>query len=218
MLNREQGSEAAYSTMLGRPEVWVQRTVKLANKQFVTMATPRDNPKVSLIFMHLPDGNLVGQGFAATRYESLDHLSSSVLKRIHSVDNQSVYTSAQLIQALTTLLGIYQPSAVRLQSSHNDSVYPDHSDHRAAGSYGQAATAAYVQSPSRDGVPIAESFFIGYPVHGMAENVTGQDLADATKVFLAYAKYDGSVCQTQQKCDQTPTYNAYLHTQYQAPN
>jgi LmbE family N-acetylglucosaminyl deacetylase len=217
-LNREQGSEAAYSMMLGRREAWVQRTVKLADKQFVTVASPKDNPKVSLIFMHLPDGNLFGQGYAVTRHESLDHLNNFVIKRIHSVDNQSVYTSTRLTQALTTLLSIYQPSQVRLQSAYNDTVYPDHSDHRAAGRYGQAAMAAYAQQLPSGSAPISELFYIGYPVHGLVENVTGQDLADATKVFLAYAKYDGGVCQTQKQCDLTPTYNAYLRTQYQAPN
>lgn len=213
-LNREQGSEAAYSTMLGRPEVWVQHIVKLSSKQFVTIASPKDNPKLSLIFMHLPDGNLVGQGFAATDHESLDHLNSSNLRQIHSVDNQSVYTSAQLIQALTTLLRTYQPSEVRSQSAYTDSVYPDHSDHRAAGSYAQAATAAYQQQLSGEQIP--ELFYIGYPVHGFAENVMGQDLTDAIEAFLAYAKYDGSVCQTEKQCALTPTYNAYLRTQYQS--
>jgi len=216
-LKREQGSEAAYSTMLGQPQSWVQRTVKLADKQFVTVATPKNNPKLSLIFMHLPDGNLVGQGFAATHNQSLDHLNSSALKRIHSIDNQSVYTSMQLIQALTTLMNTYQPSEIRLQSAYNDPVYPDHSDHRAAGSYAQAATTAYVQQPSRVGLQIPKLFYIGYPVHGLPENVTGQDLVDSIKVFLEYAKYDGRVCQTESQCDRTPTYNAYLRTQYQAP-
>ena len=168
--------------------------------------------------MHLPDGNLDGQGFAVTRRESLDHLNRSVLKRIHAVDNQSVYTSAQLTQALTTLLATYRPSVVRAQSSYNDVVYPDHSDHLAAGSYAQAAVAAYSQQLASDNSSIQKVFYIGYPVHSMSENVSGQDLIDVTNVFMAYAKYDGGVCQTEKQCELTPTYNSYLHTQYQFPN
>jgi len=36
-------------------------------------------------------------------------------------------------------------------------------------------------------------------------------------VFLAYAKFDNSVCQSPQQCEQTPTYGSYLKRQYLNP-
>ena len=215
-LGREQGSEAAYSTMLGRPTVWSQHTVKLADKQFVTIATPKDNSKISLVFMHLPDGGIHGLGFSATHHESLDRLGNTTLRQIHSEDKQSVYTSSQLVQALVTVLRIYQPSEIRTQSAYADSIYPDHSDHRAVGRYAQSAQVAYDRLLPAGGGQIPILFYVGYPVHGFVENVTGQDLADKTAAFLAYAHHDGAVCQNALQCGLTSTYNAYLRTEYQS--
>ncbi|MEO8105512.1 MAG: PIG-L family deacetylase [Candidatus Saccharibacteria bacterium] len=217
MLNREQGSEGAYSYMLGqRTAGWVQRIVKLGNKQFVTVASPRGNEKVSLIFMHLPDGDLNGRGFAATNFESLARLREGSLSRIHSIDNQSTYSSDDLSNALSTLMQVYHPTEIRTQSAFSDTQYPDHSDHTIAGLYATAAAGGYARNLPADSAPIPLYYFVGYPVHDMADNVSGQDLVDATTAFLMYARHDGGVCQTEAQCRTTPTYNAYLRTQYQS--
>src|SRR5205807_9600515 len=73
-LNRERGSEAAYSSMLKSHQPWASRIIKLNSRQFITISTPRHSPQTSLIFLHLPDGNLKGNGFAASNYESLAKL------------------------------------------------------------------------------------------------------------------------------------------------
>jgi hypothetical protein len=213
-LGREQGSEAAYSNMVGSNDIWIQRIVELSNHEFVTIANPRGNSKVSLIFMHLPDGNLKGQGFSSSHDESLAKLAAGKISLVHTVDGQSTYTSAQLIAALTTFMHTYQPTEIRTQASFVSIQYPDHSDHIATGQFTQKAYAIYEKQQYEGLVTVPLQFYIGYPVHQMPANVFDGDLRAKESAFLAYAKFDGSVCHTAQQCLQTPTYNAYLSRQY----
>ena len=117
-LSREQGSEAAYDTMLelSTNTIWVQRIVELNSHEFIAVANPKDDSRVSLIFMHLPDGNLKGQGFSPSGYESLAKLYAGQISQINSVDNQSYYTSAQLTVALSTLMNTYTATEINTQS------------------------------------------------------------------------------------------------------
>ena len=117
-LNREQGSEAAYDTMLGISlnTVWVERIVELSNHEFISVANPKGNTTLSLIFIHLPDGNLNGQGFKSSGYESLAKLYSGSISTINSVDHQSYYTAAQLTAALSSLMIVYRATEINTQS------------------------------------------------------------------------------------------------------
>jgi LmbE family N-acetylglucosaminyl deacetylase len=213
-LSREQGSEAAYSNMLGTNDIWIQRIVKLNSHEFVTIANPRDNNKVSLVFMHLPDGNLKGDGFSSSHNESLAKLEGGKINLMHAADDQSTYTSSQLTAALTTFMHIYQPTEIRTQANFVSSVYPDHSDHLTVGQYTKKAYTDYEKQQYEDLVTVPLQFYIGYPVHQMPANVSDGDLQAKEAAFLAYAKFDGSVCHSSQQCRQTPTYGAYLTRQY----
>lgn len=214
-LSREHGSEAAYSEMIGSKVIWIERIVELSNHEFVTVANPQGNSKVSLIFMHLPDGNLKGDGFKASRYESLAKLNQGKIKTIHTVDGQSSYTSSQLTNALSTLLHTYQPTEIRTQADYVSTIYPDHSDHINVGAYVKKAYKQFEQQQYGDQVVIPLKFYIGYPIHQMAPNVSGADLAAKEAAFLSYAKFDGATCQSLQQCQQSSTYGTYLTREYQ---
>ena len=213
-LNREQGSEAAYSNMIGGKDLWIQRILRLANNEFVTVANPRNNSKVSLVFMHLPDGNVKGEGFSASHYESLARLEAKKISLLHGVDGQSVYSSAQLVNALGSLMSVYQPSEIRTQANFVSRTYPDHSDHMAVGRYTQQAYDQYEKQQYEGLVTIPLQFYIGYPVHQMAANVSDGDLQAKEAALLAYAGFDGGVCHNIQQCRQISTYSAYLARQY----
>jgi LmbE family N-acetylglucosaminyl deacetylase len=215
-LNRERGAEAAYSEMLGTKDiVWIQRIVKLSDTEYITVANPKGNSKITLIFLGLPDGGQKGQGFASSHFETLGGLEAGKIKQIHSVDNQSAYSATQLVTVLTALMHIYQPSQIRTQSSFAGDTYSDHADHRAAGNYATKAYSDYEKQQYEGLVTIPLRYYVGYPGHSMAENVLGPDLTKKTTAFLAYAKYDGSVCQNMQLCDHSTVYGAYLKRQYQ---
>jgi LmbE family N-acetylglucosaminyl deacetylase len=165
--------------------------------------------------MHLPDGNLFGNGFASSGHESLQRLESNAISVIRTVDGQSVYTSGQLTAALTDLMYSYRPTHIRTQADFISKQYPDHSDHMAVGRYVKAAYAQYEKEQFDNQVTIPIEFYIGYPIHGFAQNVSGDDLREKEAVFLSYAAFDGSVCQSIQQCEQNPTYGSYLKRQYQ---
>jgi LmbE family N-acetylglucosaminyl deacetylase len=214
-LSRERGSEAAYTFMTKSSSLWIQRIVELSSHEFITIANPKGNTKVSLIFMHLPDGDLNGQGFAYSHYESLAKLDDGSISLLHSVDSQSYYSSDDLSGALTTLMHIYQPTEIVTQANYISAQYPDHSDHMAVGRYVKTAYSRYETEQYGGQVIIPIKFYIGYPIHGFPANVSGANLDEKEAAFLDYSKFDGGVCQTVQQCQATPTYGSYLTRQYQ---
>jgi LmbE family N-acetylglucosaminyl deacetylase len=216
-LGREQGSEAAYSKMIGIDALWVQRTVKLAENEFVTVASPKTNKNISLIFMHLADGNIHGEGFAASRHESLQKLLRGQIPSIQAVYGESFYTTDSLIHALAELLHVYQPAEVRTLSTFVSTRYPDHSDHMTVSRLVERAHAQYEKEQYDNTVSIPLKHYIGYPIHQMDENISGDDLAKKTAAFLAYAKHDNGVCQSFELCSGSTAYGAYLRRQYQLP-
>jgi len=214
-LSREQGSEAAYGSMIGFKGIWVQRVVELSNHEFISVANPQGNSKVSLIFFRLPDGNLKGEGFISTHFESLAKLEASKISVMNAIDGQSNYTLSQLSAALTSLMHLYQPAEIHTQSNFVSKTFPDHSDHMAVGRLVQQSYRQYELQQYNNEVTIPLKFYTGYPIHGFPANVSGSDLITKEAAFLAYAKFDDDVCHTAAQCIQNPTYGAYLTREYQ---
>ncbi len=212
-IGRELGAEAAYDVMLGGKKQWTQHVVRLGAEQYVTIASPRDNPKISLIFFNLPDGSPNGAGFAASRNESLSKLRSGAISEIHSADGQSKYNREQLVDALKKLMELYAISEVRIQADVETSLFTDHSDHIEGGHFATEALDTY-NATLPEGVNMPGHYYVGYPVHGYDANVMGEDLALKQAAFFAYARYDDGVCKTAQECSDATVYGAYLERQY----
>ncbi len=208
--SRERGSEAAYDSQLGNKAIWEQRTLKLNNHEFITVANPRDNPRVSLLFLRLPDGNIRGQGFSASNFESLQQLEAGGIVDLHAVDSQSEYTLDDLSAALVQLMSIYRPVAIHTQAPYSPGdMFKDHSDHMAVGRITESAHAQYDPSGA---VPI--DYYFGYPIRAFAPNVPDGDMQRKANAFFAYARFDGGVCRTLATCDEHSYYGAFLWRQY----
>lgn len=217
-LSRQQGSEAAYSNMLGdATNDWASRVVQIAPNEYITVASPKNDANISLIFMNLPDGGLKGTGFQDMHFKSLESLGTGKINVINSVDNQSSYTSGQLVSALESLMIAYNPTEINTQADYVGTRYPDHSDHIAVGAFVKSAYRQYETEQFDNQVTIPIKYYIGYPIRAMPANVTGTELAAKEATFLAYAKYDPGVCQILQICQNTPSYSAYLTREYQNP-
>lgn len=217
-LSREKGSEAAYSLMSGTKSIWIQKIVKLPGGQFVTIDSPKGNNSISLIFMHLPDGNLRGEGFGTSHHESLDALEAGRIASVDSVDNQSSYTQDQLTQALVDLLRAYQPVELRTQSTLDGSRYNDHSDHMATGRIAAKALSQYEAQLPGEHLVAPLKYYVGYPVRQSPANITQREFRNKEAIFMAYAAFDSSVCHSVGQCRQTSTYGSYLRRQYTSPN
>jgi len=214
-LSRERGSQAAYAYMIGTPNaIWIQRTARLPGGQFVTIANPQGNPRISLIFMHLPDGNLNGQGFKASNNESLARLERGTIPAIHSADMQSSYTAGTLVDGLTAIMQGYQPEQVRIQASVADRHVPDHSDHMTTGHFAKQAYTRYTQNTGHPENVAPLSYYIGYPVRNRPANLFGEDLEQKQQAFFEYAHFDGGACTSVLQCQGT-AYDGYLKRQYQ---
>ena len=212
-MRRERGVEVAYTSLIGnKNEVWDEQVVRLVDNEFVSVVSPRNNPRISLIFMRLFDGNLRGKGFAASNYESVARLISGKIPAIHSVDGESRYTSDQLTAGLSLLMKTYQPTQINtLAMSDEGHVFHDHSDHITVAQYSQRAQLVY-NSQTASSTPI--SYYVGYPIREKPENVFGEDLDTKIKAFKAYGQFDSAACRVIIFCGHEPTYWSYLHRQY----
>lgn len=216
-LSREHGTEAAYSDMLRSNAPWIQRTIGLPGGQYVTIANPDKNTNISLIFLRLPDGNVRGEGFAASHHESLLNLETGRTNHMDSVDGQSSYTGDQLVAGLSDLIKTYQPTMLRTQSDYAGTRYVDHSDHRAVGRYSTKAYQHLATNLTGGQRLPTLSYYKGYTSHESQANVTGQDLSDKEAAFNAYSLFDGAVCHGHDECSKSSSYGSYLQRQYTNP-
>ncbi len=209
---RQKGTQAAYDSMLGKnDQVWIDQIIRLPSGQFATISNPSGNSAISLLFLHIPDGNMNGNGFASTRHESLGRLYSSHIPLIRTVDNSSTYTREQLINTLVSLMQFYTPESIRSQSADKSGQFIDHSDHTNVAYFTTDAYTIYTQAME---IKPQIVYYLGYPVHSLPGNVFDEDLIEKTKAFEAFGRYDNAVCHSSVECDTKSVYGFYLRRQY----
>ena len=218
-LSRQDGAEAAYAEMTGTKDLWTQKTIQLASNEYVTFANLEADSKITLVFMHLPDGGIQGQGFKLNNFQSIDKLYGGSIKTITTVDSQSVYTTDSLESALTNLMLFFGPSEIRTQSTYGGGKGPitDHPDHNTVGRLATVAAENYNQNQYANLTAIPVKYYEGYPIRDNPVNLSGVELNEKEAAFLAYSVYDGSTCASLNLCEEIPTYWGYLHRQYTLP-
>lgn len=184
---REAGSRAAYALMSGAKDSWSQSHVVVRGHRIV-MFTLVANPKISLMFLRLPDGNPDGSGSRFHGHESLLKLRSGQIKVIHAIDGSTSYTKAGLLATVTKLVVSYHPDVMRAQdyASPDSAATGDHSDHTTTAILAHAASDRYR----------APHAFVGYLDYNVAErpaNVTGGVLAAKQAAFYAYDRHDSQL-------------------------
>jgi hypothetical protein len=213
---RELGARAAYARMSGEDNQWSQKTV-IVNNRYLSIASLKNNPKISLIFMHLPDGNMHGNGFRSHAFESLTALQKEKTNSVRTIDGSSTYSKAELIDTIKGLMNLYSPSEIRTQETQTDSSTSDHSDHMAVGYFSEQAFIGYYNKDST-----TLKFYSGYTIRQLDANLTEEEAALKEDWFRAYAEFDQAVCQTHEQCQNDPVYDSYLKRQYStvfaAPN
>ena len=217
---REYGAQAAYATILhlspgNSAKTWRRQYVRLAEKTSVEIAVPPATPNASLVFYRLPDGGIDGKGYgpAGEPPRSLAGLLDGVKPTLTTVDGRNVYTAQSLVASLAQLIARYNPAEIRTLGASPEELALDHSDHIATGWLVRQAFALHKASHPSGKTSI--SFYIGYPVIQRDKNLSPSDLAAKESAFLAYAKYDGSVCQSFEACNSGENaYVSYLPRMY----
>lgn len=209
-LARERGSMAAYSKMLNSNSPWIERTIKLSDQLYVAAASPRANDNFTLIFLRLADGSPEGKGYGSSNLESLQQLATAEIATMKAVDKQSNYSLEQVLLVIEKFMQIYRPAEVRTMSPQDhDPEAKEHSDHMATGVLTSKAYYNY-----QGGKPMPITYYLGYPTRNMPVNIFDADLQQKTDAFLAYGRFDGATCRSEQECNDSGNYGLYLSRQY----
>lgn len=207
---REQGILAAYDVLRGLTGPWTAEQITLYSGMPITRYTPADNPNISVTFLRLPDGNLKGEGFEATGWESLERLYAETIGSMHTIDTQVKVTEATLQASLQELIAAYVPASI-ITLVPGDSRFSkhDHSDHSTVGLLMRTAW-------QNSGVPAeAVKYATGYGNKRQPINVSGPELDLKLLAFWTYAQHDSvSACASPQACLELEPFGRSLEREY----
>lgn len=104
----------------------------------VDIWSPRKVPNVQIIYLRLPDGGHVGQGYDAYNRESLRKLYAKEIDSITTTDKNATYTLEKLKDLISTILYVREANDIKML--HHKGSLPenetdtdsDHADHTIA--------------------------------------------------------------------------------------
>lgn len=207
--SRQAGARAAYNNMLGSEQAWKDRIVYLSTGQALQLSSPVDNPRITLVFINLPDGNPHGQGYSISANTSLQKLHTHEIQSIEAMGSRGSYRSQQITSTLVDLMAFFKPADLR---TFGGTDY-DHSDHLATGSFTQDAWDLYNQTTSK---PAHLQTYLGYSTYTLEQNVWDDDLAGKEAAFFSYGAHDAATCTGGEFCMTQTAYGVYLTRQYRA--
>ena|GEM_PF-1447845 len=180
--DRAFGPEAAYATMLGVPNTWTTSDAGVPGESIVRR-TLAAKPNVSIVSLYLPDGAVIGSGFSATGYQSLEKLLTGQIGRISAIDGSASYTRDELVTVIAFLAAQQGATQIRTQNYVGGWDDGDHSDHHASAYLTFDANQVLTNGRRITG-------YTGYQTQFKAANVSGADLTAKRAAFNAYAAHD----------------------------
>ncbi|MCR2765181.1 PIG-L family deacetylase [Microbacterium sp. zg.B48] len=209
---REAGLMRAYDVMRGASTPWAAQSVTLSTGAQTTVWQPADDPRLSIVFFHLPDGNLYGQGYPATGELSLAKLAADKILTIPSVGGAYQLSWGQIVDSLRELVGQFAPTTLHthVPGSAQRWAKGDHADHAITGILGRAAWQAA-------GLPESlVRYAVGYQTVEYPPNLAGPLLESKIAAFRAYAAGDSVVigCHDDASCLALPRFGDWLQREY----
>ena len=203
---RELGVKAAYASMSHRDDSWQSTKGVISGHEF-EVATLNGVPSIALVFLHLPDGRISGEGFLSDRGESLRKLRTGSIQSIHAISGKTSYTSDELIQVLAAIMNFDNPDTINTQAFGPELKEGDHSDHQAVGYFTDKARHSYRGD-------YTFLMYLGYQAGHMPINLSPADITIKRAVFATYQQYDTSICKGLVGCRGAYTYANYMQRQY----
>ena len=213
---REAGVEAAYAELAGVADTWTTSSLVSAGHTLRLRALTAD-PRVSIVFMRLPDGGL-GGGYPAYGNQSIVKLWCSANPsgectqtetEIEAVDKSAKYTYQGLLDTLAGLIGEFGPTQIWTQDYEEAIFASDHPDHVVTARLTRAAAAL-------DPDPHKLLSVWDYKTQTFPANVSGQALTRKQHAYYTYGAHDPLTCHTEVECEvgMFAEYGAWLKREY----
>lgn len=208
---RELGILRAYNVMRGEQGFWSEKPVTLLSGAVLSQWSPDDDPDITVSFLRLPDGNMNGEGFAATGNTSLSKLLTGAIPALWPIDGAPAISSETVTASLAEAIQAYHATRLitHVPSTAAEWTAGDHPDHAAVGTYVRAAW-------NRIGYPAGQVLYaIGYPSSSLPANVAGDLLSRKLAPYRVYASQDSVVtCATDADCLAKPKFGQWLQRSY----
>lgn len=210
---RELGILRAYNHMRGSDGLWDSTVVTLDGGLRVERLTPQNDPRVSVLFARLPDGNITGGGFATTGHATLSALLDGAISALTPLDGGPAVDRAQLSASLAELAGALQPARTLTHIPRGSAFAPgDHPDHSVVGTLVREAVG---------GVPAVAPglrYAIGYPSADLPRTVEGATLDAKVETYRIYTQQDEVIrCDSREACLGTRKFGEWLRRSYLLP-
>lgn len=207
---RELGILRAYNDMRGTQGLWDTTDLTLMSGVQVRRLTPRGDPRVSVIFLRLPDGNITGAGFAGTGFVTLGRLFDGDIPTLSPVSGGAPVSRDQLLATVRELSTGFAPGRVLTHVPRGSAFAPgDHPDHSLVGSVVRDA----LSSDPTVGPGIR--YFVGYPSADLPRNLDGAVLDAKVDTYRIYAQQDEVIrCADRAACLGTRKFGEWLRRSY----
>lgn len=208
---RELGILRAYNTMRGQEGFWSEKAVTLLSGAVLSQWSPEGDPDITVAFLRVPDGNMSGEGFAATGSASLSKLLDGAIPALQPINGAPAISSETLIGSLAEAIQAYHADRLMTHVPSGAVAWTagDHSDHAVVGSYARYAW-------QRAGFPAEQVHYaVGYPTADLPVNVGGDVLTRKLAAYRVYASQDPVVlCATDEACLAKPRFGQWLQRLY----
>lgn len=207
---RELGILRAYNAMRGKDGEWDAAEITLGTGMQVRRLVPKDDPRLSVLYLRLPDGNLTGEGFDATAHATLSKLYDGAAGTLAPVDGGPAVTRDQLIASVRELVSAFHPEGTLTHIPRGSAFAPgDHPDHSAVG------TLIRDSLTSDAAVGPGIRYFVGYPSENLPANLEGAVLDTKVDTYRIYTQQDQVVrCADRSACLKTRKFGQWLQRSY----
>ncbi|MCJ1706421.1 PIG-L family deacetylase [Microbacterium sp. VKM Ac-2923] len=207
---RELGILRAYNDMRGTEGLWDTADVVLESGVHVRRLTPHGNPRISVLFFRLPDGNITGGGFASTGFATLGRLLDGQLSALSPIDGGVSVSRDQVLASVRDLAREFAPERLFTHIPRGSSFAPgDHPDHSVVGSIVRDALSG---DPA---IAPGIRYVVGYPSETLPRNLDGPVLDAKVDTYRIYAQEDEVIrCADRASCLGTRKFGEWLRRSY----
>ncbi len=207
---RELGILRAYNHMRGTDGLWDAAELTLNTGMHARRLTPQNDPRVSVIFLRLPDGNITGGGFDATGHATLSGLYDGAAATLAPIDGGPAVTRDQLLASVRELGAALSPALTLTHIPRGSAFAPgDHPDHSVVGSIVRDALSA--DAAVGPGI----RYFVGYPSADLPRNISGSVLDAKVDTYRIYTQQDEVIrCADRSACLKTRKFGEWLQRSY----